>query len=180
MAAALSLISTEEYFKLEQRSDVRHEYVDGQLLAMAGESQEHEDIVLNVVEALRPIARAKGCRLYTKNIKLHVTQKRYRYPDVMILCTGKTEDGIETQPCFVLEVLSDSTAQIDLSDKFREYTAMPSVERYAIVSQGVKLVILYSRSEDGWKVTTLETDGNIDIPCLDTSLSLEQLYEGIL
>ncbi len=179
MVAPSSLIGIEEYFKLEQRSDIRHEYIDGQLLAMAGESQEHEEIVLNIVEALRSIAKAKGCRLYTKNIKLHVTQKRYRYPDVMILCTTKTEDGVETQPCFVLEVLSDSTAQTDLSEKLREYTALPSVEQYAIVSQGVKLVILYNRAKDGWKVTTLETTGNIDIPCLAATLSLEQLYEGL-
>lgn len=180
MATISSLVSVEEYLNLEQTSDIRHEYVDGQLLAMAGESQEHEEIVLNVVEALRPIAKAKGCRLYTKNIKLHVTQKRYRYPDVMILCKDKTETGIETEPCFVLEVLSDSTAQTDLSDKLTEYTAMPSVERYAIVSQTARLVILYLRSDDGWKVKTLENKGDIDIPCLNTSLSLGQLYEGVL
>lgn len=180
MATVSSLVSVEEYLRLEQSSDVRHEYVDGQLLAMAGESQEHEDIVLNIVEALRPIARAKGCRLYTKNIKLHVTKKRYRYPDVMILCTSKTEDGIETEPCFVLEVLSDSTAQTDLSDKLKEYTAMPSVERYIIASQTTRYVIVYQKSDDGWKVKTLETSGEIDIPCIGASLSLEQLYEGIL
>jgi Uma2 family endonuclease len=178
--ATSTLVSAEEYFRLEQNSETRHEYVDGQLLAMAGESQEHEEIVLNIVEALRPIAKAKGCRLYTKNIKLHVSKKCYRYPDVMILCTRKTEDGIETEPCFVLEVLSDSTAQTDLSDKLREYTAMPSVERYAIVSQAARIVILYLRSDDGWKVKTLEATGDIDIPCLDASLSLEQLYDGVL
>lgn len=135
-------ISVSEYLALEQSSDIRHEYLGGPLFAMAGESQEHEEIVLNVVEALRPIAKLNDCRLYTKNIKLQVSKTRYRYPDVMILCNIKNQDGIETEPCFVLEVLSDSTAQTDLSHKLREYISMPSLERYAIASQTAKLVIL--------------------------------------
>ena len=178
MAVTTTLVSVDEYLRLEQTSEIRHEYVDGKLFAMAGESQEHEEIVLNVVEALRPVARKKGCRLYTKNINLYITAKRYRYPDVMILCNAKTEDGTESKPCFVLEVLSDSTAQTDLSDKLLEYTALSSLERYAIVSQTARLVILYSRGKDGWQVKTLENTGEIDIPCFGAVLTLEQLYAG--
>jgi Uma2 family endonuclease len=180
MAVATSLMGIDEYLRLEQTSDIRHEYVEGKLLAMAGESQEHEDMVLNVVEVLRPVARTKGCRLYTKNIKLHITPERYRYPDVMILCNPKREHGIEFEPCFVLEVLSDSTAQTDLSKKLREYTEIASLERYAVASQTARLVIIYSRSATGWQVQTLENSGEIDIPCLGVALSLEQLYSGVI
>jgi Uma2 family endonuclease len=179
MTVAPSLVSLDEYLRLEQTSETRHEYVAGELVAMAGESQEHEDIVLNGVEALRPVARAKAFRLYTTTIKLRVTAKRYRYPDVMVLCNPKSESGIESEPCFLLEVLSDSTAQTDLSKKLREYTEISSLERYAIVSQTARLVIIYSRTLNGWQVQTLENLGEIDIPCLGVKLSLEQLYEGL-
>jgi Uma2 family endonuclease len=180
VAVATPFISVEEYLRLEQTSDIRHEYVDGVLVAMAGESQEHEEIVLNIVETLHPVARAKGCRLYTKNIKLHSTPERYSYPDVMILCDPKREDGIEFEPCFILEVLSDSTAQTDLSKNLQEYTAIASLERYVIASQTARLVIIYSRFANGWQVQTLENSGEIDIPCLGVLLSLEQLYENVI
>lgn len=180
MPEATTLVSVDEYLKLEHTSDIRHEYVDGVLVAMAGESQEHEEIVLNIVEAVRPLARAKGCRLYTKNIKLYVTPERYRYPDVMILCNAKREDGIEFEPCFILEVLSDSTAETDLSKKLQEYTGLASLERYVTASQTARLVIIYSRSANGWQVQTLENSGEIDIPCLGAALSLEQLYENVI
>jgi Uma2 family endonuclease len=75
-------VTIEAYLELEEQSETRHEFVDGQLLAMAGETGEHEDIVFNIVTALRPIAQAKGCRLRGPSVKLRVSGQRYRYPDV--------------------------------------------------------------------------------------------------
>lgn len=179
MSSASTQLSVEQYLELEARAPERHEYVDGRLLSMAGETQEHEEIVLNIVEALRPQARARGCRLYSTSIKLQVRPTRFRYPDLMVICAPKEASRIEFAPCLIVEVLSDSTEQTDLSDKLNEYTALPSLERYLIISQTSRLVLVYTRQPDGWRLETLEHSGEVFIPCLDTRLGLEQIYQGL-
>jgi Uma2 family endonuclease len=173
-------LTVEEYLELEQASETRHEFIDGTLHAMAGETQEHEDIVLNIAEVLRPKARAKSCRLYTTTIKLRVAGSRYRYPDVMVMCVPKSESRVESAPCLVIEVLSNSTESVDLNDKLAEYTRLPSLQRYLLVSQHRRLVTVYSRSISGWEVQVLEVDGEIELPCLQTTLNLQEIYINVL
>jgi Uma2 family endonuclease len=173
-------LTVEEYLELEQASETRHEFIDGTLHAMAGETQEHEDIVLNIAEVLRPIARAKGCRLYTTTIKLRVAGSRYRYPDVMVMCVPKSESRVESEPCLVIEVLSNSTESVDLNDKLAEYTHLPSLQRYLLISQHRRLVTVYSRSISGWEVQVLEQNGEMELPCLQTTLTLQEIYTNVL
>ena len=75
-------------------------------------------------------------------------------------------------------MLLGSTASTDHNDKLEEYTRLPTLQRYAIISQDVRRVIVYKRSLEGWAVEILE-DGAIDIPCLGTSVTLEQIYAGL-
>jgi Uma2 family endonuclease len=171
--------SLEDYLTLEQHSEIRHEYVDGKLYAMAGESKQHEEIVLNVVEALRKTAKAKGCRLQTKTIQLRVSSSRYRYPDVMVNCLPDENTYLEENPCFILEVLSNSTSDTDSNIKLGEYTRLPNLQRYVLVEQHSRLVVVYKRQAGAWVVEVLEQDGVVDIPCLETTLSLEQIYDSL-
>ena len=179
MTAIAKRMTVEEYLEFERHSETRHEYADGILRAMAGETQEHEDIVLNIAETLRPIARARGCRLYTTNIKVRVGANKYRYPDVMVVCVSKTESRIETEPCLLVEVLSDSTESVNMNEKLAEYTRLPSLQRYVIVSQNRRLVTLYRRVQDRWEVQVLE-EGQIDVPCFEATLTLEQVYANVV
>ncbi len=176
----LANLTVEEYLEQEQRSEIRHEYVDGKLYAMAGESKRHEEIVLNITLALARIARAKGCRFQTKTIQLRVSSSRYRYPDIMINCLDNNDPRLEDMPCFLLEVISASTADTDSHKKLSEYTRIPSVERYVLVEQHTKLVVVYKRQKDLWVVETLEDTGEIDIPCIGATLSLDQIYDGLV
>jgi Uma2 family endonuclease len=168
----------EEYLELERTSDVRHEYVDGQILAMAGEKRTHEDIVLNFVSALRSIALEKGCLLYTTNIKLRTKSTKYRYPDVIVSCAPGDAPYFIENPCLIVEVLSESTANTDHNDKLEEYTRLPSLQRYALVDQNVRRVILYKRTQSGWVLEILE-HGSFDVPCLETSVNVDQAYAGV-
>jgi Uma2 family endonuclease len=172
-------VTVEEYLESELRSEVRHEYVDGVLVAMAGETLRHDDIVLNVVEALRPIARAKGCRLHATSIQTKVRNTRYRYPDIVVSCEQPTHERMLEQPCFILEVLSNSTAETDNGQKLEEYTRLPSLHTYAIVAQKETRVVVYKRDSEGWRVTVLEGQGELEVACLGTKLSLEQIYAGL-
>jgi Uma2 family endonuclease len=181
-AVSQRAVTVEEYLELEQASESRHEFIDGTLHAMAGETQEHEDIVLNIAEVLRPKARAKSCRLYTTTIQLRVAGSRYRYPDVMVMCVPKSESRVESEPCLVIEVLSNCTESVDLNDKLAEYTRLPSLQRYVyvMVSQHRRLVTVYSRSISGWEVQVLEENGEIELPCLQTTLTLQEIYANML
>lgn len=172
-------LTVEQYLEAEATSETRHEYVDGTLIAMAGETLRHDDIVLNVVEALRPIARAKGCRLHATSVQTKVRNTRYRYPDIVISCEQTTNERMLEQPCFILEVLSDSTADTDNGKKLEEYTRLPSVNTYAIVAQKELRVVVYKRDEAGWRVEVLESGGEIEVDCLGATLTLEQIYAGL-
>jgi Uma2 family endonuclease len=178
MIAVPKRYTVEEYLELERASDVRHEYVDGQILAMAGEKRTHEDIVLNFVSALRSIALAKDCLLYTTNIKLRTKSTKYRYPDVIVSCAPGDDPYFIENPCLIVEVLSESTANTDHNDKLEEYTRLPSLQRYALVDQTVRRVILYKRTESGWVLEILE-EGSFDVPCLDVSVNVDQVYAGV-
>jgi Uma2 family endonuclease len=165
-----SLLSVEEYLKLERTSEVRHEYVDGRLYAMAGETFRHDDIVLNVVEALRPVARAKNCRLHATNIKTKVRATRYRYPDIVVSFEIPSNQRLLEQPCFILEVLSESTADTDHGKKLDEYTCLPSMRVYAIAAQDEPRVVVYRRDAWGWRVEVLEGEGELEVVCLESKL----------
>ncbi len=173
------LMTPDEYLAFEEQSDERHEFEDGHLYAMAGESTRHEDVVLNVVDALRRTARENGCRLDTKTIKLRVSSGKYYYPDVIVTCPDTGNTNVLTNACFVLEVLSPSTAWRDRGVKQDAYLEMPSLERYVVVNPNERHVAVFKRTIKGWMYETFNTDGEIEIPCLETRLSLEQIYAGI-
>jgi Uma2 family endonuclease len=176
---ALREISVEAYLELEKHSEVRHEFVDGQLVLMAGETLRHDDIVLNIVEALRPKARAKGCKLHATNIQTKVRGMRYRYPDIVISCEELSNPRSLEEPCFIAEVQSDSTAETDNGAKLEEYTKLPSLQRYAIIAQKSRQVVLYKRIGQAWVFEVLLGNGEIDVPCLEATLTLEQIYTGL-
>ncbi len=168
-----------QYLERERLSGTRHEFVDGQLVARLSETKRHEEIVLNIVFALRQKAKALGCRSQTKTIQLRLLNGRYRYPDVMLNCLNSDDPRIEETPCLLLEVISDSSADTDSNKKLAEYTRIPSVERYVLVKENSRLAVVYKRQGQQWLVETLESDGAIDIPCIGATLTLDQIYDGL-
>ena len=177
-----TLISEEEYLRLEDESEERHEYVDGVLRLMAGTTEEHNEIVLNIATYLLPIARAKQCRVRTENVKLRLpfgSKRRYYYPDVTVLCAPRGEDKrIIENPCFVVEVLSKSTEQVDRIEKLETYQRIASLMQYVLVDQSKRKVEIYSRDEKGWRYELLE-EGSFNVSCLNTVMTLEDVYAGL-
>lgn len=177
-ATAKKTYTVEEYLELEKRAEVRHEYEDGALIAMAGEKRRHNRIGLNIVAALREIVLGQSCEIVFETVKLRSRDTRYRYPDVMVSCAPGDDEYVLENPCFVAEVLSPSTELTDTTKKLDEYTKISSLTRYAIISQDEPLVVVYKRVDDRFEVETL-TDGGFAIPCLETNLMLEQIYAGL-
>jgi Uma2 family endonuclease len=178
MTTATKTLTESEYLEFEKTAEVRHEFVDGNTLAMAGESRVHYHIARNLTRALEDQRSNPACEIVMEAVKVRVHTGRYRYPDVVVTCDPGHDPFFLENPCFIAEVLSGSTASTDHNDKLEEYTRLPSLQRYAIISQDVRRVIVYKRSPDGWVVEILEA-GGIEIPCLETSVTLEQIYAGL-
>lgn len=173
-------LTVEDYLEFEKNSETRHEYVDGQLIAMAGEKRQHHKIARRVLRLLEAIAEAKNCEIAIEGIKIRTRGTRYRYPDVVISCAPGDDAYYLENPCFILEVISESTKDSDFGVKLDEYKKIPSLTRYLLLHQNQAFAILYKRVGEKWEVETFNDAGEIDIPCLDTTLSLEQIYAGLL
>jgi Uma2 family endonuclease len=85
---------------------------------------------------------------------------------------------LEENPCFIIEVLSPSTVETDRITKLDEYTSIPSLQRYVLIEQDRRFVIVYRRTPEGWLYQTFQ-DGVLDVPCLEATLTLDQMYAGI-
>lgn len=153
MTLTLEKISPQVYFDLEKESEIRHEYADGILIPMSGESRLNNRVVLNCYSAFRPQLRGTGCEIYTHDVRLVVQENRvYRYPDLILTCATETDSHAVTQPCLIIEVLSATTESTDRNQKLREYTSIPSLDYYLLVSTDEVLVECYSREPDGgWR-----------------------------
>lgn len=189
--------TVEEYLALDQQSQERLEYEDGEIYAMAGETHEHNFIVNRLVTLLFDLAFSKGCRLVSHNIKLKIPpipedpknkgvirgskKGKYYYPHLIIACSPQpTERRIETDPCFVVEVLSTSTEQRDKGVKMNAYLRLPNLERYVLISPEEKKIELYTRHPEGWLYQTLEkSTDRLEIPCIRTAITVRQIYRGV-
>ncbi len=171
--------TVEECFELERGGEMRHEYVDGVLKPMPGASRQHGKIVKNIIKALDDLATAKQCELHAVDIMTRTRATRYRYPDVVISCAPSGDKYILENPCVIIEVLSDSTSDIDTRKKLPEYTSLASMEQYIMLEQDMRFALVYKRKGSQWFLETFENTGRIDIPSLSTSITLDQIYAGL-
>ena len=183
--SAPKAMSVEEYLRTERESPVKREYVGGfvyPLHAQAGASGEHVQISGRIAGKLLDAADEKGCRLYQSDMQIFIPDEAiYFYPDVMLVCGQERPDRYyETSPCLLVEVLSRSTAHNDRRHKYSVYTGIPSLQTYLIVSQDSRHVVEYQRGAEGWQMRELKESGEVSVPCLGVTLTLEQIYRNVL
>lgn len=175
------LISVDEYLEMEERSEVRHEYVGGMLYAMAGSTDRHNRIAFNTARKLADAGDGGPCRVYISDMRFQIGDVYY-YPDVMVACEPPDTDNPtwRTNPCLVVEVLSDSSNSIDRREKLLAYQGIETVQTYLIVHQDSQRVERHFRNEEGrWARADHVHDGYIPIPCPETRLTLEEIYRGL-
>ena len=179
--------SLEEYFALEQTSDARFEYWDGEIVCMSGGSRAHGTISSNVHFALALGLRGGRCRAFTGDMAVWTpTLPPYRYPDASAACDElefkhiKGHDAL-VNPVLVVEVTSPSTATRDEGPKFVAYQAVSTLHDYLLVSQDEPRVTRYTRLEGGsWErrdVTDL--DASLELESIGCALKLRDIYEGV-
>jgi Uma2 family endonuclease len=179
------LHSEEEYLEGEELSEVRHEYVDGQIFAMSGANERHNRITVNVGFRLRAAARGGRCGVFISDMRLHIKDRRiYYYPDVMLTCHEADDQELyKERPCLVAEVLSASTEAIDRREKLSVYRTIPSLRYILLIRSHYADVEYYCRNAAGeWETAQLEGDHLIAIECgaYRSSLSLIDIYEDVV
>ena len=184
----LSYFSPEEYLAFERGTDARHEYLDGHVYAMAGESIEHSRICVNVAGELRSRLKGSPCEVLSPNMKVVTSPSGlFSYPDVVVIC-GEPQfyderRDILTNPTVVFEVLSPSTEAYDRGEKFLRYrTQIETLREYVLVSQHRPLVEHYVRQPDGsWSYSSAgDLSEAIDLPSIDCRLPLSEIYDRII
>ncbi|TFZ67220.1 Uma2 family endonuclease [Hymenobacter sp. UV11] len=172
----------EEYFELEAASEVRHEYFEGEVFAMAGASKAHNLLAQNLAVSLRTALRGKGCQTFVEDVRLVMKENiHYVYPDVLVTCdpTDRHDDYLVRHPVLIAEILSPSTAECDRTGKFANYQKIPSLRHYLLVSQSAWVVEWFRRDEAGQWIYTLlhEPTSVLQILDLGLTLPLRALYE---
>lgn len=172
-------LSVGEYLRVEEAGPVKHEYVAGQMFALAGATKRHNQITLNIAARLHAAVRGSDCRVYVADVKLRAAEELLYYPDVMVACGPAGEDPlIEDSPCLVIEVTSPSTEMIDRREKVLAYRRVASLQAYVIVHQDAPRVERHWRDESGsWRYVELAGEGRVALPCPKLELSLEDIYE---
>lgn len=182
-AQSIGTITEKEYLEGEKLSEIKHEYVDGYVYAMAGASRRHSSITINIVATLRNAARKTSCMAYSSDVKVRaISARSYYYPDVVVGCDDDDADDYYLEkPCLIVEVLSKSTEQRDRREKLLDYTAIPTLKAYLLVGQDKPEVeVFYRKEEGGWRVESYEgLDSLLKIPCPDMELTLADVYEDI-
>lgn len=182
-AARVLPMSVDDYLAFEEKSEVRHEYIGGEIHAMAGETEAHNTIAGNIFAALRGKLRGGACRVYMENFKVRLQVSRediFYYPDVVVSCHPTGIERLYLRlPTLIVEVLSPSTEQVDRREKKLSYQQAPTLEEYVIVAQEKREVTVFRRA-DGWRpeiFTTPETV--VEFRSVKQTMTLAEIYEDV-
>lgn len=180
--AYLPSLSADDYLSGELKSDIRHEYIDGEVYAMAGAGEAHNLIAGNVFSRLRGLMRGGPCRVFISDMKVRVAAwNAFYYPDVLVVCdAADTQPYFKESPCLIVEVLSTSTEAIDRREKLLAYRTLASLREYVLIAQDKRQVEVHRRDEDGaWRLETLEEGDPLHLECVGAVLSLDEVYEDV-
>jgi Uma2 family endonuclease len=186
--------TVEEYLAFERASNERHEYLDGVIYAMAGESPDHGRICINLAATLVLQLRGSGCEAFSKDLKVRCGPYRadtreglYAYPDLVVVCGAlqfhDQAQDVLVNPAVIVEVLSPSTEAFDRGEKFHRYRAwLPTLTDYLLVAQHRPLIDHYHRQEDGtWVLRTLEgLQAHVHLETIGCTVPLADVYERIV
>lgn len=178
------LFTEEEYLALERESETRHEYYRGEIVAMAGASENHNGILTATLSRLFLQLRGGSCRPYANDLRVRVSATGlYTYPDIVVVCgAGHYSDDrrdILLNPAAIIEILSPSTEAYDRGRKFLQYQTIPTLREYALIAQDAPLIEHYARQGDGgWRYTVADGLGaTLPLPTLNCALTLAEIYE---
>ncbi len=187
LAEQKKLYTQQEYLAIERKAEGKSEYFNGKVFAMGGASRGHNLISGNLFAFLHTRLKAKGCRPYANDMRVHIPGTTfYTYPDIAVVC-GKEEfldNEFDTllNPVFLVEVLSPSTADYDIGRKFMRYRSVPSLKEYWTVSSYEYRLqkFLKNEKDTSWMLTeTVDVNSEVLISSLNLVVPLTEIYDGV-
>ena len=174
----------EQYIVLEDESSIRHEYLDGEIYAMAGGTPDHAALAATVI-ALLQSKLPPGCRVFTSDLRIRIPSTGLStYPDAAVVC-GRTDRATDdrlavTNPILVVEVTSPSTEEYDRGEKLRHYTHLPSLKEIVIVSHREPHLTVHRRAEGGWVAVEARRGETIPLAALAGTIAVDDVYRDAL
>lgn len=180
-ALKYDFIPFDEYLAGERDVEVRSEYVNGLIYAMAGASRTHNTIATSFTALIETNLR-DGCQVWQSDMKvaIHNNGENFAYyPDIMADCESNADDDYAcNRPKLIIEVLSPSTERHDLKEKFDNYTSIPSLIEYAVVSQDVPLVRLFRR-KTSWAMEMYRADDTFTLESVELEVPVQHIYRRV-
>lgn len=179
--ATKNSISEAEYLALEEKSKIKHEFMDGEIFAMAGATRRHNLATTNISTELNLQLRETECEVYANDFRVKIRDGHNVYPDVAVACADIETEGNDTtllNPIVVFEVLSKSTEKRDRGDKAEDYYRLESLQDYVMVSQYRVRVEHFSRQKNNeWTLKFYEDLGDtIELKSINCKISLKFIY----
>lgn len=185
MIAIPSGFSPQEYLAIERENIIRHEYQRGLVYAMAGGSDDHDELSLNLIELLRQKLRDRGCSVRSGNVKVNYADLFFYYPDVFVTCDPRDRDDryVKRYPKLIAEVLSPSTEKFDRGQKFEDYQQIESLEEYILIAQDEMQVECRRRIKDAssnhWQTVIYGVGDRVILRSVEIEIAIEELYRGV-
>lgn len=182
-------LSEQDYLEGERANPIRHEYVAGEVFAMAGGSKAHNLISLNLATLLRSTLRGSGCQTFMADMRLRIAaQSSYNYPDIIVTCApgdladDAPKDRVEW-PSLIVEVLSPATEAIDRREKMLAYRHIETLREYVLVDQERRWVEVYRRTDSGWAADLYSPEDTVTLNpatpgAAGLSFGMNEMYEG--
>ncbi|MGB3637009.1 MAG: Uma2 family endonuclease [Rivularia sp. (in: cyanobacteria)] len=187
MQSVVNFLTIEEYFQFEQTSEIRHEYLGGQVFAMSGGSKEHNLIAGNIYSRFRSHLRGGSCSVFMADMKVNIqltsqNKNIFYYPDVVVTCDSDDKERFSLNyPCLIIEVLSPSTEITDRREKLVNYRNLASLQEYVLVSQDEIKVEVYRKDAQGnWSIQTLGKEDELHLYSIDLTLKMAEVYEDVI
>ncbi|MCI0540619.1 MAG: Uma2 family endonuclease [Verrucomicrobiales bacterium] len=175
-------ITPEEYLEGELLSETRHEYVEGRIYAVAGASDDHNRIAINLGSELRERLRGHPCEPFVNDMKVKMPPQIadvFYYPDVLV-AWDPTDSAkyFRERPVVIFEVLSPETERTDVREKAIAYRQIPTVKVYALLEQDRMAVTILRQAEQGWRKEIIEGQrATLSLPEIGLEIPLARIYE---
>lgn len=177
-------LTPEAYLEAEKLSPIKHEYINGQMYDMAGASDAHVTIMLNLAFALKNHLQGTDCRVYASDMKARIDLLNiFYYPDLLVTCDSRDREFeyFKCYPCLIIEVLSNSTEAFDRGDKFLDYQEIDTLQEYVLVNQKRQQIECFRRNLEGqWVLYVYRGDREFELASVDFTGSIAQLYADVI
>ncbi|MCK5190387.1 MAG: Uma2 family endonuclease [Methylococcales bacterium] len=175
-------LSITDYLEGELISEIKHEYINGDIYAMAGAKRVHNLVSMNLSAALYNHLQGSPCRVFASDMKVGIqtdTEDYFYYPDLHVSCEQAGNTHFNSQPKLIIEILSDSTERKDRAEKFHNYRKLNSLEDYVLVAQDCQRVEIYSRSQ-AWDLALFTQEGDVlRFESVGLNLALVDIYQDV-